>query len=238
MRRIWMRDRTRWRLASGHAISWSPMPISTIRHWPARWRRQRARRCWLRRCRAGRSAVMRKLAEAGEVGGGEGVDAGFAPDGWLPDGAAVQGDGWQLTALHTRGTWATIFASPRMMRFSPAIWSWAGQARWSRPPDGDLGDFMASLRALETNRMAGVPSRPWRPGGGTLDAARRSARAPRARETAILAALCRRPGHASELARRIYTDTPPELLPAATRNVLAHLIDLAGKDRVSNRLAG
>jgi len=34
------------------------------------------------------------------------------------------------------------------------------------------------------------------------------------------------------LARRIYTDTPPELMPAAARNVLAHLVDLMQKSRV------
>ena len=49
----------------------------------------------------------------------------------------------------------------------------------------------------------------------------------RAREAAILAALTAGPATAAALAARIYLDTPPQLLPAATRNVLAHLIDLA-----------
>jgi len=38
---------------------------------------------------------------------------------------------------------------------------------------------------------------------------------------------------AAGLAQRIYTDTPHALLPAAECNVLAHLIDLIGKTRVS-----
>jgi hypothetical protein len=46
---------------------------------------------------------------------------------------------------------------------------------------------------------------------------------------AILEHLACGPADAETLARQIYTDTPPALLPAATRNVLAHLIDLHGK---------
>jgi hypothetical protein len=42
---------------------------------------------------------------------------------------------------------------------------------------------------------------------------------------------------ACALADRIYTDTPPELLPAAARNVLAHLIALAERGRVTARPA-
>lgn len=181
---------------------------------------------------AGRSAVMRKLAEAGEVGGGEGVDAGFAPDTWLPDGAAVQGDGWQLTALHTPGHMANhlCFASDDALFTGDLVMGWASSL--VSPPDGDLGAFMASL-----GRLRRTAWRVFHPGHGApvaapltrLDAllAHR-----RARETAILAALSDGAATASELARRIYTDTPPELLPAATRNVLAHLIDLAERSRI------
>ena len=47
------------------------------------------------------------------------------------------------------------------------------------------------------------------------------------REAAILASLdISGPADAATLAARIYTDTAVALLPAATRNVLAHLIDL------------
>jgi len=52
------------------------------------------------------------------------------------------------------------------------------------------------------------------------------------READILRALEEGEATAQELAEAIYTETPPALIPAATRNVLAHLIDLAGKNRV------
>jgi hypothetical protein len=38
---------------------------------------------------------------------------------------------------------------------------------------------------------------------------------------------------AEELARAIYTDVAPALIPAATRNVLAHLIDLWARNEIA-----
>ena len=53
------------------------------------------------------------------------------------------------------------------------------------------------------------------------------------REGQILAALRQAPASADELARAIYTDTPPALLGAASRNVLAHLVDLHQQNRIT-----
>ena len=53
------------------------------------------------------------------------------------------------------------------------------------------------------------------------------------RETAILHVLQRGSQNARALAETIYTETPPALLPAAERNVFAHLIDLYGKNVVA-----
>ena len=53
-----------------------------------------------------------------------------------------------------------------------------------------------------------------------------------AREAAILAALrSHGPATAATLASCIYTDTPSPPLPAATHNVLAHLIDLTARSQ-------
>ena len=52
------------------------------------------------------------------------------------------------------------------------------------------------------------------------------------REAEIIQHLSTGSTTAFDLAVRIYTSTPPELLPAATRNVLAHLIDLTQRQRV------
>jgi glyoxylase-like metal-dependent hydrolase (beta-lactamase superfamily II) len=51
------------------------------------------------------------------------------------------------------------------------------------------------------------------------------------RESAILKELANGPATPRDLARRIYSETPPALLGAAERNVLAHLIDLVQRGR-------
>ncbi|MFY0661164.1 MAG: MBL fold metallo-hydrolase [Shimia sp.] len=182
---------------------------------------------------AGRSAVMQKLAETGLAGGGEGVDANFAPDILVADGDLIEGTDWALEVIHTPGHfgnhiafgfWDMCFVGDHVMGWASSLVS---------PPDGDLTDFMQSCEKLR--------ARPWRvfhAGHGApienptkrvdwLMAHRKS------REVEILSTLKRGPATAEVLAALIYKDTPAALLPAATRNVFAHLVDLQGKSQVS-----
>lgn len=183
---------------------------------------------------AGRSVVMQRLAETGMMGGGEGIDVGFSPNQELGDGAVVSGDGWQLEVIHTPGHIGNhlCFALGDTCFTADHVMDWASSL--VSPPDGDLTDFMASCVRLQ--------ARNWRvfyPGHGApvhtpatrlawLVAHRQS------REAAILDHLADGPATAATLAARIYTETPGALLGAATRNVLAHLIDLHGKSIVSS----
>ncbi|MEM9872377.1 MAG: MBL fold metallo-hydrolase [Pseudomonadota bacterium] len=183
---------------------------------------------------AGRSATMQALARTGYTGGGEGIDHTFAPDITVGDGAVITGSDWTLEVLHTPGHlgnhiclgWGdACLTADHVMGWASSLVS---------PPDGDLTDFMASCERLA--------ARTWRvfyPGHGApiADPAARLAwliQHRRAREAAILTALADGPSSATGLAHAIYTDTPAALLPAASRNVLAHLIDLMGKSRVTH----
>lgn len=182
---------------------------------------------------AGRSALMQRLAASGGLSGGEGVDTSFAPDRELVDGEIVTGDGWQLESLHLPGHMANHlgFATEGRLFSGDLVMGWASSL--ISPPDGDLRAFMHSLDRLR--------ARDWTcflPGHGapvpdpiTRVEALRTHRL--ARETAILEALGDGAATPASLARRIYTDTPPALLPAAARNVLAHLIALHENGRVS-----
>jgi glyoxylase-like metal-dependent hydrolase (beta-lactamase superfamily II) len=181
---------------------------------------------------AGRSAVMQGLAESGMAGGGEGVDHSFRCDIALADGACVQGDGWQITAHWTPGHFGNHLA----FQWGDAVFSGDLVMGWASslvsPPDGDLTQFMAScakLRALNARILHAGHGAPVTRPSARIDwlIAHRNAR-----ETAILQALAQGPATAQALARSIYTETPPALLPAATRNVFAHLVDLTGKNRV------
>ena len=175
---------------------------------------------------AGRSPMMRRLAGQGATGGGEGLDLAFAPDIVLRDGDVVEGADWHLTALHTPGhsgghlafLWNDqILCGDVVMAWSSTIIS---------PPDGDLADYLRTL-----DRLAQIGPRRLLPAhGDPIDnpqARLAELAAHRRQRTAqILAALRDGPADAGTLARRIY-DVPPVLLPAAARNVLAHLLALA-----------
>ena len=174
---------------------------------------------------SGRSPMMRRLADEG-VGGGEGLDLSFAPDIVLRDGQVIEGDGWHLTALHTPGhsgghvslLWDDqIFCGDVVMGWSSTIIS---------PPDGDLADYLRSL-----DRLAHHQPRRLLPAHGeaiTDPQARLSDLAAhrRQRSAQILTALRDGPADAASLAARIY-EVAPALMPAAARNVLAHLLALA-----------
>jgi glyoxylase-like metal-dependent hydrolase (beta-lactamase superfamily II) len=182
---------------------------------------------------AGRSAVMAELAKDDLVGGGEGIDTTFTADVVVPDGTVIDGDGWELEAIHTPGHIGNhlCLAWGDLCLTADHVMGWASSL--VSPPDGDLTDFMASCARLQ--------ARAWRvfyPGHGapvTDPAARLDWLVTHrlSREASILSHLAQGPATAADLAAAIYTETPPALLGAATRNVLAHLVDLTGKDRAA-----
>ncbi|WP_209832980.1 MBL fold metallo-hydrolase [Ruegeria sp. HKCCE3926] len=182
---------------------------------------------------AGRSAVMTDLAAQGLTGGGEGIDTTFRPDVEVEDSETINGDGWQLEVIHTPGhlgnhialAWQNIcFTADHVMGWASSLVS---------PPDGDLTDFMTAchrLRARDWSVFHAGHGAPITSPAQRLDwlIAHRQTR-----EAQILSALEEEDGTARDLAGRIYTDTPAALLPAAERNVFAHLVDLTGKNRVT-----
>ncbi|MFC3568655.1 MBL fold metallo-hydrolase [Paracoccus simplex] len=181
---------------------------------------------------AGRSAVMARLAREGGIAGGEGLDRDFLPDIALADGAAVESDEWRLTALHTPGH----FAGHLSFRHEAVIFCGDVVMGWSStlisPPDGDLADYFRSLARLDS---AGARLLLPAHGAAVGDPAARLAELAahrRERTAQILSALRAGPATAENLARRIY-EVPPALIPAATRNVLAHLIALSELGAVS-----
>ncbi|MFX0540181.1 MBL fold metallo-hydrolase [Roseovarius sp. S4756] len=178
---------------------------------------------------AGRSPVMAQLAADGMIGGGEGVDAEFAPNIFLKDGEVLHGAGWQIHALWTPGHFGNhmCFAAGNAIFTGDLVMGWASSL--VSPPDGDAAHFVASCARLKEVGAAVL-----HPGHGApvLDPSARldwlmQHRA--AREASIIAALADGPATAAALTGRIYTQTPAALMPAATRNVLAHLVDLTAR---------
>lgn len=175
---------------------------------------------------AGRSPVMQQLAEQGYLGGGEGLDAAFTPDITLRDGDEVASDEWSLRALHTPGHFGghLAFAQGDSVYCGDLVMGWSSTL--ISPPDGDLTDYMRSLTrlgGLSASRLLPAHGDPINDPSARLD---ELAIHRKQRTAQILTALSDGPAEAETLARRIY-NIAPRLLPAATRNVLAHLIALS-----------
>ena len=183
--------------------------------------------------RAGRSPQMIALSEAGTIGGGEGVDHGFQPDITLEDRAVLDHEGQELVALWTPGH----FGNHMAFCWSEALFSGDHVMGWAStmisPPDGDLGAFRRSCTQLQERS-----EKLYLPGHGDaiedgparlhwLLAHRQE------REKQIISQLQGQPNTAQGLAEAIYTDIDPRLIHAATRNVLAHLIDLCERKRAT-----
>lgn len=177
----------------------------------------------------GRSPLMQRLADLGLSDGGEGLDHAFAPDLYLADGDTVGGPDWQLAALHTPGHLGShicldagdwLFSGDHVMGWSSSVVS---------PPDGDMGAYVAALHRLSQGRWSR-----FLPGHGAaietpLDRVAELIAHRALREREIHATLTRAPASPRAIAAQIYTTTPPHLIGAATRNVLAHLIDMTQK---------
>ena len=181
---------------------------------------------------AGRSSTMTRLA-AQLPGGGEGLDHAFHPDHILRDGDTLTGRTWSVRALHTPGHLGghLCFAMGRLLFSGDHVMGWSTSI--VSPPDGDMADYMVSLARLQAEDWSLLL-----PGHGPAITdptarLRTLTRHRHDREAQILAALTQASMALLPLTKAIYHDTPDTLLPAAQRNVLAHLIDLVARNLVS-----
>ena len=178
---------------------------------------------------AGKSAIMTNLKN---LDGGEGIDYDFKPDVTLSDNQILKNKDWCIKSLHTPGhmgnhlcfSWegeSILFSGDLVMGWATSMVS---------PPDGDLTDFMNSIKSLQLRS----PDKLFFPGHGApienpslrlqeLYEHRKK------REGEILSALEKGLATISEITDSVYADLDKRLITAAKRNVLAHLIDLTSR---------
>jgi glyoxylase-like metal-dependent hydrolase (beta-lactamase superfamily II)/8-oxo-dGTP pyrophosphatase MutT (NUDIX family) len=163
-------------------------------------------------------------------------DATFAPHRELADGERVAVAGLALRVLHTPGHASNqlcfleegerlLFTGDHLMQGSTVV---------INPPDGDMAQYLASLRRLLAEDLAYIA-----PGHGFLMAkphemVERVLVHRLARENKVLSQLgAHGPLALEDLLPHVYDDVPAKLHPVASRSLLAHLLKLRGESRVA-----
>lgn len=163
-----------------------------------------------------------------------GFDASYAPDQVLQEGDSILGPGWTLTALatpgHTSNHLCFALAQERALFTGDHVMGWSTTV--VAPPDGNMADYMASLKKLLTRNDAiyhpthGEPVLdPQRFVRGLLTHRKQ-------RENQILAQLGNGEKAIPEMVAHMYSGVDKRLHPAAGRSVLAHLLDLQARGLV------
>lgn len=173
--------------------------------------------------------------ERGDAPVEEGGDFDFVPDVAVRDGDVIAGDGFTFDCVFTPGHISNHICYA--LKEERALFSGDHVMGWSTsvvlPPDGDMADYMASLKKLLARDDAvywpthGGPIRDPKPLVEALIAHRLE------REAQILACLARGFTRIPDMVREMYADVDKRLHPAAAMSVLAHLIQLVREGRAS-----
>ena len=154
-------------------------------------------------------------------------DGAYAPDRVLSDGEAVEfGDGETLTAIATPGHTSNHLC----LAYNGALFTGDHVMGWSTtvvvPPDGDMGDFMASLNKLrERDDRVFYPAH-----GAPVTKPQQFLRGlighRMSREKQIVRLVGEGKTTITEIVAAAYPGLDPRLVPAAGGSVWAHLMDL------------
>lgn len=158
----------------------------------------------------------------------EAFDPTYAPDRVLADGEGMRGTGWTLTAVATPGHTSNHLCYA--LEESGALFTGDHVMGWSTsvviPPDGDMGDYMASLEKL----MARDDVRYHSAHGAAIEKPKQLVRGMighrRQREAQILRLLGEAARPVSGFIPEMYKGLDTRLIGAAEMSVTAHLIDL------------
>ncbi|MEE4315671.1 MAG: MBL fold metallo-hydrolase [Erythrobacter sp.] len=166
----------------------------------------------------------------------ESFDATYDPDRVLLDGEAMRGTGWTLTAVATPGHTSNHLCFA--LEESGALFTGDHVMGWSTsvviPPDGDMGDYMASLEKLLAREDRVYHSAH----GAAIEKPRQLVRGMighrRQRENQIMRLLGEAARPVSAFIPAMYKGLDERLIPAAEMSVTAHLIDLEKRGMASH----
>ncbi|HEY5072423.1 MAG TPA: MBL fold metallo-hydrolase [Caulobacteraceae bacterium] len=166
------------------------------------------------------------------------VEAGydqFTPDIEVCGGATIRGAGWTIEAIptpgHTSNHICYALAEENALFSGDHIMGWSTTV--ITPPDGDMGDYLASLELVKSRRFStlwpthGPPVREVTTFIETYIEHRRD------RERQILGELAAGETRIGAMVPRLYAAVDSRLHPAAARSVHAHMIELVRSGRVA-----
>ncbi|HSC60957.1 MAG TPA: MBL fold metallo-hydrolase [Rhizomicrobium sp.] len=166
----------------------------------------------------------------------EGGDMQFVPDVRVKDGEILKGNGFTFECVFTPGHTSNHMCYA--LKEENALFTGDHVMGWSTtvvtPPDGDMAQYTASVKKLMARDDAvlypthGAPVTDPKP----FLAAYLEHRLDRERQ--IVACIGEGLSTIPEMVARMYVDVDKRLHPAASRSVLAHLIQLEGEGRVVN----
>ncbi|MDP2260387.1 MAG: MBL fold metallo-hydrolase [Caulobacter sp.] len=164
-----------------------------------------------------------------------GDDRGFVADIGVCDGGTFQGEGWTIEAIATPGHTSNhicyalheenaLFSGDHIMGWSTTVIS---------PPDGDMGDYFASLDRIKARGFSTL----WPTHGPPITQPEPFVQAyidhRRNREAQILAAIGQGLTRIKAMVPVLYKDVDPRLHPAAAHSVLAHTLHLVREGRIT-----
>jgi glyoxylase-like metal-dependent hydrolase (beta-lactamase superfamily II) len=160
-----------------------------------------------------------------------GGDKDFVPDVVIKGGDVIEGEGWTVECVHTPGHTSNhlcfhlveenaLFPGDHVMGWSTTVIS---------PPDGDMADYMTSLRMLSKRRdEIYYPTH-----GGPIGQPQKYVRGVlvhrKMRETQILDCLDKGITVIPDMVQRMYKGLDERLIGAAARSVFSHIIDMADR---------
>ena len=190
----------------------------------------------LQRATGARTYAYGAVAPAGEADLrlDSSIDHDFDPDVRLIDGDTLTGPGWSLEAVFTPGHMSNhmcfalkeekaLFAGDHVMAWATSVIA---------PPDGDMGQYFASLRKLlDRDDDIYLPSHgPSK--RNPLPLVRGYLAHRKMREAAIHARVAQGAHTISEIVASIYADVDPKLHVAAALSTRAHLDHLVQQDKL------
>ena len=165
----------------------------------------------------------------------EGADTAFVPDQRLVDGDVVAGSGWTFAAVHTPGHTSNhlcfALAEERSLFTGDHVMGWSTSV--IGPPDGDLLQYLASLRLL----LGRSDERYWPTHGAAVTDPKSLVTAyithREERTQQILEALATGPATIAELVPQIYAEVAKTLWRPAAASMYAHVLALVADGRLA-----